>query len=251
MQSLSIDEECNVFSDDHSVMYDAATPDKIAICDRENEDAPLQDLTDERRDVVFSDTAIILYLTAGPLPGKGILLSAPVTVGDVFKVMTEFYSTPLTAAEHAALKDWKYGDDHWPHTDSEKHYRIYGDIQSGHYFEGLKSRKFVKKWWMPSEFLADRPNYPPYRGCRGVPDVRRQMGFMNPALPASGERPRGSKYRYSKDGRRLVRRGSSQCSSAIPLTYWRNASAVPLKSSFSPACAVTIMEQAASSTMTS
>lgn len=166
---LTIDATCEEFSDGTHIWFDVRKPQDILM--RPGDADQPTPLDDTHANVVFSDTAIIIYLTAGPLPTKGILLSAPVTVGYALKAISDFYSTEITAAEHAALKDWKYGDESNPHTQSEKLYRVYGDIQCGYWYEGLRMRAFERDWWKPRRPFREEPNYPPYVGCRHTCEV--------------------------------------------------------------------------------
>ena len=176
LNMLTIDETCREFSDGTHIWFDTHSP-KDILMEPSDADHPTP-LDDAHAEVQFSDTAIIIYLTAGPLPTKGILLSAPVTVGDILKAISDFYSTEITAAEHAALKDWKYGDERWPYTQSEELYRVYGSIQHGYWYEGLRKRAFERDWWKPRRPFREVPNYPPYVACGHQCEVYRTYDVM-------------------------------------------------------------------------
>ena len=159
---LTINETCTTFSDGSTVWFDIWKSKAVVVKESSSNDKPPRGLDAEHAKVVFSDTAIIIYMPAGPLPPKGVRLSAPVSVGKIYKTIFDFYGTKLSAAEHAALKDWCPG---LPGDSLKELCRTYSDIQLGYWFEGLKPRRFIEKYHLlPPHF--SRPHYPPFDGCR-------------------------------------------------------------------------------------
>ena len=165
---LTINDTCKYFSDGMCIVFNATNPDAVKLLTKADDQADVEThLDDKYANVVFSGTAIILHLTAGPLAPRAFLLSSPVTVGDVYRTMSKFYTTALTDEDHAALRDWKYGSRMWPNAPTEELFDAYGDIQHGTWFEGLVRRRFEQDWWDSQH----PPQYPPYVGCEDTCEV--------------------------------------------------------------------------------
>lgn len=164
MATITIDNKFRYFSDGYVLIFSTREP----TVEIQNSDLDCCfKLDDVHANVVFSETAVIINMTAGPLADRNVLLSSPVTVGDFARALEEFYSTHLTEKDYAALEDWKYGKVRLEGEEHRNLFKTYGDIQFGYFYEGIIQRTIVnKRGWGPKmlhdTFKYDCTNYKVY-----------------------------------------------------------------------------------------